>query len=109
MVQREHWRHFESACNRTAGAKEATEYIFWNSYSLVTDGAFVNTGAKSGLWSLSKTKMPSGSDNDVPLLKILCCVHEYNLAWKSVNEIAHIFQQLVGISTLFFTHPPIGL
>lgn len=101
----------ETACITTVGSA-ATTVIFQNTSSLVTDGASVNTGAKSGLWALFKSKMRKQSieseDNNVesiPLLTIWCGVHRSNLAWKStsklVNDVDALLHKLVGISTFF--------
>ena len=93
----------EQACNNTVG-KEATQKIFSNMSSIVTDGASVNTGDKNGIWAAFDR-----IESEVPKMKIWCAVHRSQLAWKSItgkygiNEISHLIQTLSGISSFFHT------
>ena len=95
----------EEACRETVGS-DAANHIFLHASSLVTDGASVNTGERSGLWALFRSKMREHNPEcTVPLLTIWCGVHRSNLAWKStsksVTEIEQIFQSLVGLTSYF--------
>ena len=96
----------EEACINTVG-ESAAKHILRHASSLVTDGASINTGERSGLWTLFRAKMRDHQSTSVPLLTIWCAVHRSNLAWKStsnsVSEIGHIFQNLVALSTYFHT------
>lgn len=72
--------------------------------SFVTDGAFINTGHRSGLWTrIEKKAKESGSL--LKLLKVWCAAHRNELAWKSVTssvkEVSGIFRNLVSISSFF--------
>jgi len=96
----------EVASINTIGA-EATDYVFKNISSIVTDGASVNTGERGGLWTLFKQKYRSLDENSIPLITIWCAAHRSNLAWKdtsnSVSEVQHLVLTLTGLSTFFHT------
>ena len=63
---------------------ESLEFVLYETSSIVTGGTNVNSGERSGLWTLLEKlrseKCPS--DELVPLLKIWCAVHRSQLAWK---------------------------
>lgn len=78
------------------------ESILLKTSSIVTDGASINTGEKSGLWRLMEEDAKVAG-SDIPLVKIWCAAHRSQLAWlsvsKTVTEIDHLFQYLVGMSS----------
>lgn len=97
-----------SASLSTIGEK-ATEFVFNNISSVVTDGASINSGEKGGFWTLFENKWRYTLNNtkSVPLLKIWCAAHRSNLAWKDasaiVPEIQHLLEKLSGLSSFFHT------
>ncbi|KAF0714641.1 E3 SUMO-protein ligase KIAA1586-like isoform X4 [Aphis craccivora] len=99
----------ESASLSTIGEK-ATDFVFKNISSIVTDGATVNSGEKGGLWTLFENKWRKTSDNNtpsIPFIKIWCAVHRSNLAWKDASsiipEVQHFLEKLSGLSSFFHT------
>jgi len=65
-----HLHAVENACIETVGIC-ATKHIFTNASSLVTDGTSINTGDKSGLWTLFRSKRRNVcEDNEIPLINI---------------------------------------
>ena len=96
-----------NACVNTVG-KTVFNKLLLKTSSFVTEGTNCNTGEKGGLWTLVKQlhKDLAGDDEIIPqLLTIWCAVHRSNLAWEavsaSVQEIAHLFQELVAICSYF--------
>lgn len=92
--------------------KDAVEFIVeWKEIfpkvtSIVTDGASINVGDKSGLWArLQKLRDEVEDSKTIPLLKIWCTVHRSSLAWKSacsnVSELQTLLLDMTGLASYF--------
>lgn len=72
--------------------------------SVCADGANVNTGDRSSLWTLLDKEMKA-IDSKIPLIKIWCAAHRAELVWKAtseeVGEISTLFSKLSSISSYF--------
>lgn len=72
--------------------------------SLCTDGARVNTGSQSSLWTLLDDEVKN-SGSAIPLLKIWCSAHRADLVWgdtaKKHGEINKLLFALSKISSHF--------
>jgi hypothetical protein len=93
---------------------EATSFtVSWDDLfpkitSIVTDGASINVGERSGLWTRLQKLRDNSVDTavrSVPLLKIWCTVHRSSLAWKdvcsNVTELKTLLLDLTGIASYF--------
>jgi hypothetical protein len=93
---------------------EATSFtVSWKDFfpkvtSIVTDGASINVGERSGMWKRLQEMRDNSVDKtvrSVPLLKIWCTVHRTSLAWKdvcsSVTELHTLLLDLTGLASYF--------
>lgn len=87
--------------------KSIEYYLPWDQIiqlmsSVVTDGASINVGEKTGLWSLlTKDRQLI----NMPLIKIWCAVHRSALAWEELTahviEVRKIIETCTSIATYF--------
>lgn len=70
--------------------------LLWNSSSVCTDGAQVNTGEKSGLWALLDGEMKA-IGSEITLIKIWCAAHRVELVWIDTTEKFKEFRKVVSI------------
>jgi len=100
-------------CSAIMGATSFTvgwedEDLFPKITSIVTDGASINVGKRSGMWKLVQKMRDNSVDQtvgSVPLLKIWCTVHRKSLAWKNVcsnvMELKTLLLDLTGLASYF--------
>ena len=79
--------------------------LFPNVSSIVTDGASINVGERSGMWTQLQELRNKSIHKTVPLLKIWCTVHRSSLAWKdacsNVSELQTLLLDLTGLASYF--------
>lgn len=64
---------------------ETLRIVLTKMSSICTDGAAINTGEGSGLWSRFENEI-SINGSEIPLVQIWCGAHRLDLAWSDINS-----------------------